>query len=281
MNPSATRLNGRNAALLTKHDKLPLIQPFLAPLDISIQSTDAFDTDELGTFSGEIARTLSPVDCARKKAQLAIEATGLDIGIGSEGSFGGGPMAGLMNWDDEILVLYDAKNDFEIVSFAQGPIKVNEIAIQSFAELDKIRSDFDGKQGWILKSKSRLRKGLTEYRDILQAIESLELKSEMAFKHQQVKLEPDFRAMYCPERQDYIRKAALQLSERIGALCPECEAPDFWRVEAVKGARCTACGLASNVPKAFIKRCRICQFEVQEPSETEFIDPGQCELCNP
>ena len=74
------------AALLTKHHKLALIAPALATAGIQVRSTDAFDTDTLGSFSGETPRLQTPLECARTKARLAAELTGLPIGIGSEGS---------------------------------------------------------------------------------------------------------------------------------------------------------------------------------------------------
>lgn len=278
---SIIAFSGRKAALLTKHEKLPLVSPYLLEVGLSVSLTSAFNTDELGTFSGEIARKLLPVECARQKAKLAIELTGLDVGIGSEGSFGGGPMPGLMNWDDEILVLYDALNDFEIVSLAQGPVKASDFSMTSLSVLKKHLDSFDKDQAWILKTDSALVKGLKGYREISLQLEKHGLLSESQYKQQQVRLEPDLRAMNCPERQYYIRQAAQQLSQRIQSLCPSCNAPDFWRAEAVRGAPCLACGLPSDVPKAFIKRCTVCQLEEQEPSDTQFIEPGQCQLCNP
>jgi len=50
------------------------------------------DTDLLGTFSGEIERELSPMDAARQKCLLAMELTGADLAVASEGSFGAHPL---------------------------------------------------------------------------------------------------------------------------------------------------------------------------------------------
>jgi len=67
--------------------KEALLRPcYSKALNWQVVSTDAFDTDQLGTFSGETSRTLSPSDCAARKAHLACELTGLSMGLGSEGS---------------------------------------------------------------------------------------------------------------------------------------------------------------------------------------------------
>jgi hypothetical protein len=68
-------------ALLTKHDKAGMVAPALAPLGLEVLATDGFDTDTLGTFSGEVERTLSPLECARRKARLACELTGLPVAV--------------------------------------------------------------------------------------------------------------------------------------------------------------------------------------------------------
>lgn len=96
-------------ALLTRHRKAAQVAPALAPLGLQVIETTAFDTNQLGSFSGEIARQQSARDCAREKARRACALTGLRLGIGSEGSFGGGPFPGLLNWDHELLLLHDAQ----------------------------------------------------------------------------------------------------------------------------------------------------------------------------
>ncbi len=79
------------------------------------QTPNELNTDQLGTFSGEIERVLSPIDAAREKCKLAFESTDIDLVISSEGSFGPHPSYFFAPSDEEYLVLKDWKNDFEIV----------------------------------------------------------------------------------------------------------------------------------------------------------------------
>ncbi len=58
-----------NTAILTKHQKLPLIAPALTALGFHLQLSEDFDTDTLGTFAGEIPRQLSPLECVKTKAK--------------------------------------------------------------------------------------------------------------------------------------------------------------------------------------------------------------------
>ena len=60
---------------------------------------ESFDTDSLGSFAGERLRFMSPQECALRKAAIAADVSGCDIGIGSEGSFSPGPY-GIVTFTD-------------------------------------------------------------------------------------------------------------------------------------------------------------------------------------
>lgn len=275
----------RPVALLTRHHKANVIAPPLALLGLEVHSTDAFDTDTLGTFSGEIERKLSPLDCARRKARLACELTGLSIGLGSEGSFGGGPLAGLMNWDEELLVLVDLEHDLEITAVSSGPVQLSEFAPHSVADVQRQLAPFPADQGWILKLPNQISKGLVGPEQVAAQLEDWQLTNEAgdlpAELQGTVTLEPDLRAMHCPQRRDYIGRAAQQLAERLQSLCPGCGAPDFWRRQLERGLPCAWCAEPTELPRAFISRCLHCGHESRTASEQPQADPGNCPQCNP
>jgi hypothetical protein len=272
---------GRTVGLLTRHDKARMIAPALSTLGLSLVATDAFDTDRLGTFSGEVERTMTPLECARRKAQLACELTGLDLGLGSEGSFGGGPVPGLVNWDHELLVLWDRTRAREIVAYAAGPVGVASIAPESVADLDNELARFDSAQAWLIRHPGGVIKGLLGRDSILEQLTLLGLPGSGAGEGMKITLEPDLRAMHCPERQAYIRQAAQQLALRLQSLCPVCSAADFWLDGAERGLPCGSCGAPTALPIAFIRRCRACEYEIREPGDLDAADPGDCPWCNP
>ncbi|MFN3163213.1 MAG: DUF6671 family protein [Pseudohongiellaceae bacterium] len=179
-NPQFPVYRDRPVALLTRHHKANVIAPPLAVLGLEVHSTDAFDTDTLGTFSGEIERKLSPLDCARRKARLACELTGLSIGLGSEGSFGGGPLAGLMNWDEELLVLVDIEHDLEITAVSSGPVQLSEFAPHSVADVQRQLAPFPADQGWILKLPNQISKGLVGPEQVAAQLDDWQLTNEAA-----------------------------------------------------------------------------------------------------
>lgn len=75
------------AVLATRHGKLELIAPALARVGYALRAVDV-DTDALGTFSGEVPRPGPPRDVAVAKARLAMDASGVEVGVASEGTPG-------------------------------------------------------------------------------------------------------------------------------------------------------------------------------------------------
>ncbi|WP_423187685.1 DUF6671 family protein [Alishewanella sp. d11] len=269
------------AALLTLHHKGQQIAPALTSVGVELVTTAAFDTDSLGTFAGEHERTLSPVACARAKAQQAIALTGCVIGLGSEGSFGGGPMPGLLNWDEELLLWLDSRTGQEIVAVAAGPIPLSALSSRDPAAFAAHISRQDPAQGWILRYQGGLVKGLIGYNALQQAWQEAKLLQSDGQLAEEVQLEPDFRAHLCPVRQQYIQQAAEQLAERLAAHCPRCQTPDFWRKQVERGLPCEACHAPTTQVKYYIKSCSACGHTEQEAAATAYASAAHCAYCNP
>ena len=278
-----------NTAILTKHQKLPLIAPALTALGFHLQLSEDFDTDTLGTFAGEIPRQLSPLECVKTKAKLAAELTGLRFGIGSEGSFGGGPMPSLVNWDDELLCMYDSKVQQFIIARSAGPVALSSLITDDLAMLQAHieKSSADGStdlsshQGWICTSSAGLVKGLIGFSALLSHLQASGLLNSAEQLCEKITISPDLRAHLCPERQQYIQQAAVQLAERIRARCPACAAADFWRKAAETGLPCAACDYPTPQIKHYIKQCDCCGHKEYESAVSEYADPAHCPLCNP
>jgi hypothetical protein len=271
-----TTFTGARLAFLTMHDKLPLVTPALAPLGFMLELATGFDTDQLGTFSGDIARQLTPVEAALKKAWLAVELTGCRYGLGSEGSFGGGPMPGLVNWDQEILALVDRDSGQRIIASAAGPVGVGPILAQNEAELRLALSRDTPGQGRIIRlSCGQFQKGLTN------ADEIVSLLREQGWQDGcMLQLQPDLRAMCCPERQQYIGKAAVQLALQLQQRCPKCQAPDFSIKQRSRGLPCLVCQTPTSQVQFEHLRCDCCGYQ-QTNEITEQADPQYCPCCNP
>ena len=114
----------RKLLIATKHGKESVIQPlFEKELNVICHVNTTFDTDTLGTFSGEIERPLSVMETLRKKCLLAAEEEGFDLIVASEGSFGMHPTLFFAAADDECMLFLDIKNNIEISSTLSDSLK--------------------------------------------------------------------------------------------------------------------------------------------------------------
>lgn len=273
----------RQFALLTRHGKENILAPLLrSQLGATLRLTQEFDTDQLGTFSGELERRLSPSDCARKKAQLACELTGLDLGLGSEGSFGPSHY-GFGTGNHELVACVDLQQGWSVIGHHYNLSGVRSATIRSAPELRQFVAQTPPNQGLLLRSSAGIAKGL-------QGIDTIEAFLKEWFGNdvllgsafpQPVTISDDLRAHQCPERRENIHKAMENLIARLLSPCPECNTPGFWPDHADSGLPCRSCGCPTHSIKARRACCQNCKAERTYPvSETE-ADPSLCPLCNP
>ena len=263
--------------LLTLHGKEEVMSPVLwERLRVKIQHTQGYDTDSLGTFSGEIERMLTPIDCAKKKAELACSLTGNPIGLGSEGSFSPGPF-GLLTFNEELVACVNVEEKWSVVGRSYQPCSVREQECRNADELAAFISQTPLNQGLILKVQGNLSKGLygdSAIREQLDQWFGNATQWPLTICY-------DLRAHHCPERRERIAEATENLVERLLSGCPNCERPGFWPDEVRFGLPCQWCRTPTNEVKERIILCRNCQYQQVLEVEKEFADPFNCPRCNP
>jgi hypothetical protein len=110
---------GRTAVLATMHQKEQVIAPILQQeLGLEVIIPQGFDTDRFGTFTRDRPRPDHQLATARLKALAALEITGADLAIASEGAFAPHPDLPMLPCDRELVVLVDRTHDLEIVGVA-------------------------------------------------------------------------------------------------------------------------------------------------------------------
>lgn len=274
----------RRLVIATKHSKEQVIAPPMEnSFGVQCIVPGNFDTDLLGTFSGEVERELDPLSTARKKCELAMELTGCDIAIASEGSFGPHPYIPFLPADEELLLLIDKQNSLEIfwreistaANFAAEIINSEE-ELMAFAEKVLFPS-----HGIIL------RKAQNDWSSIVKGITNHELLRKKFYQifteHKSVFAETDMRAMYNPTRMQVIEKATQQLVTKINSLCPVCNTPGFWATDARAGLPCQLCGLPTKSTLSHICSCEKCMHSEVKlfPNGKTEEDPRFCDYCNP
>lgn len=275
---------GRNLLIATKHEKEKVIAPILEKeLGVKCFIALDFDTDELGTFTGEVERKDDPITTARNKCLMAMELANCDLAIASEGSFGTHPTIYFAPADDEFLLFIDKKYRLEIIvrelsmetNFNGSEIKT-ETELQEFAANAIFPS-----HGLILrKSKDdciEIVKGITDKEQLNNTFRHLIDHYGTAY------VETDMRAMYNPSRMKVIEKAVCKLVEKIKSLCPTCESPGFGITGSSQGLRCELCNLPTRSTLSYIYTCQKCNYKKEEqyPNGKQTEDPMYCDFCNP
>jgi len=271
------RFQDTKFALLTLHGKEQAIAPVLwEKLTVKIVHTDAYDTDSLGTFSGEIERRLSPIDCAKKKAELACSLTGMPIGLGSEGSFSPGYF-GLMTFNEELLACVNTEEQWVVAGRSYQPCAVREQHCQNANELAAFISKTPLNQGLILKAQGHIGKGLVGESAIHEQLYQWfgnTLPWPMTISY-------DLRAHHCPERRERIAQAAENLAERLLSACPNCDRPGFWPDAVRLGLPCKWCSSPTNAIIERVALCPYCQYQEVFSVADAFAEPSDCPRCNP
>lgn len=274
----------RKLLIATKHNKEQVIAPLLEEhLGVICFVNDLFDTDTLGTFSGEVQRKDDALSTLRNKCILAMEKNHCDLVIASEGSFGTHPSVFFAPADEEFMMLVDKKNELEIfvrelsihTNFSASEID-NPTELVEFARAAQFPS-----HALIMKPAekdySRVVKGITNFDDLKQYFE--EFKRDFGC----VYVETDMRANFNPSRMKVIAQTAKKLIEALQSKCPNCESPGFVITSAVPGLPCSWCNSATKSTLRFLYTCKKCAFteEVFYPHKKTKEDPAYCDFCNP
>lgn len=275
---------GRKLLIATKHEKEKVIAPILEKeLGVYCFTSLTFDTDEFGTFTGEIERKRDPLTTVREKCLLAMELNKCDLAVASEGSFGPHPSVGFVSADDEILIFIDKKNELEVVARELSfETNFNGTEVKTKKELhDFIEKAKFPTHALIIK------KDQGNSSEIVKGIKSMEELSEkfdyFISTYGKAFVETDMRAMNNPSRMKVIEKATMKLVTKINTFCPHCNTPGFGITEAKHGLPCKICNSPTRSILSYIFSCKKCSF-VQEnkyPHGFHVEDPTWCDLCNP
>jgi hypothetical protein len=275
---------GRTLVIVTKHSKEKVIAPiFKKKLEIESFIVSDFDTDSLGTFTGEKERADDAITTARKKCLTALHLSGCDMAIASEGSFGQHPSLFFIPADEEILLFIDLKNNLEII-IREVSTKTNFNAkeINNREELDSfaIQARFPDHGLILMRSKEDvtfIEKGIRSWEKLRQKFEEFKLYSDTVY------IQTDMRAMHNPMRMKVIELACEKLVEKIKSKCPHCFTPGFATTEEFPGLPCELCQLPTNSSISSLSVCCKCKFGLEKkfPHGKKFEDAQFCNFCNP
>ncbi len=246
--------------LASKHEKERVIRPiFHEKIGCTLYTSD-FDTDQFGTFTGEIPRAQNAYDTCILKAKTAALAADYFFSIASEGSFGWHPAIPFFASDHEIMVFVDLKNDWVIADQLITP-KTNYkmMKLHPSTEIDSfLRSVHFPSHALTLQvshSKEILGKGIQE-----QALLDELIKIGFS-KGDELLLVTDMRAMMNPTRMEVLSLLAEKLAVRIQTCCRACRAPGFGFVSTTEKLSCSQCDAPTSMHRFEVWGCVACDNE--------------------
>ena len=266
---------GEAVALATRHGKERALAPPLARRPGLIVQPVAVDTDRFGTFTGSIARTGTPAQAALAKARAGMAASGLPLGLASEGSFGPHPWLPFGAGGVETIAFIDSVRSLELslsavsrrTNFAHHVITAGEdiapfLARISFPSHALVVRGPDGNM-------------------LATGVQDMAALSALAWPGN--RLETDMRAHLNPTRMAAIRALAGRLAARLATLCPACACPGFGQVDVMRGLPCSTCFQPTQSIIAIIHGCTACghQQTRPRPDGVTAASPASCDWCNP
>lgn len=270
-------------AVATKHGKLAQIQPAFDLLPEWELKLAEIDTDQFGTFSGEVARALSPKETAIQKAKAGARSLGLDYGLASEGTIGSHPQIPFITADTEILALVCLSKDFAVVeTIVSTEIFAKSLTVTPDSDLVAIALEMDipnhAVNVYLGKSKTKLlHKGITNSEEFITLV-----SQSLGELGEDLLVESDFRAMNSPSRQLNIAACAEKLVKRIQSRCPECQEIGWGKVGYEYGLPCIQCDeVSQSAANSEVYGCVTCSYKDLVSLSVESIDPSRCDSCNP
>lgn len=279
---------GSAIILTTKHAKsMAIAAAFWDKLEANVLEYVA-DTDKLGTFSGEVERQESALECARRKCEWALDrfAKKVDFALASEGSFGPHPFIPFLPCNSEILYFIDRKRDFHLhLSHFSNHTNYQMQEIQSFEELESFadKAQFPSHALIIRPDSKKVPAPIFKGINTLSMLKKAYTQSMKLSVGGTIWVETDMRAHLNPSRMMVISELAEKLADRLASICPKCDTPGWGRVRVERGLECGECGLETELVKSEIFGCTKCHYEeIRSPSHgLNNAEPSNCAYCNP
>ena len=265
------------------HGKEKVIRPVMEEMTgCHVQVMNGFNTDEMGTFTLEIARSGTQLETARIKALKALEISGFDLGIASEGSFGPHPSSPLINCNREIVMLVDLHNNSEIIGESLSlETNLDQRRVHALSEAIEFAKKIGFPDHFLIANPAGVGqtfvKGINTWESLSEAVSWGMINSPS----EEVVLQTDMRAFANPTRMKNILKATEALVSKILSLCPGCGMYGYALSSFVRGVPCEWCKRPTAMIIKEIYSCSKCTHQTEIIRETGYADPGICDYCNP
>lgn len=257
---SAHPYAGQRIGLATIHAKeLAVAPPFRRVLDAEVVVAPQVDTDELGTFSGDVPRPDALVETCALKAELAFRSLDVDCALANEGSYGPIDAVPLVPSGVEIMAFLDRRRGIKIIEIL--PTHRTNWRMLRFKAGDPnipkaVKAIGFPRYGVFVNSMDYGQpiKDLSTMDDVVSAVNQEAKRSDDGM----ARLFSDMRANRNPTRMLVLRALAFKLAKRLQRLCPHCNSPGFGSIGNRRGLPCECCGKPTHWVHFEIDGCSVC-----------------------
>lgn len=218
---------GPHILIATMHGKEAVLGPILAALGFQVLLPMGYDTDALGTFSGDVRRPGTAFEAALEKARRACDATGVARAVSSEGTYRPSQTLFPGARNAELLAFVDRENGFECVEYVTDtPTRFDKERVPPNVHAPEVRAllkmigwpqtkvlvvPHDPGEGVVMPE--WVFKGIGNERELAEAFEICAGYSTDGWVH----LETDLRAHMNPSRMASIAMVGERLARRLVA----------------------------------------------------------------
>ena len=280
--PVESIYKNRRILLASMHNKEQAIAPaFQQHLGCRL-SVEAFDTDQFGTFSGEIERVRSAYDTCVLKAKCAALEKKYALSVASEGSFGPHPANPFLPSAHEIMVFVDLEHDWVISEqYVTTCTNYQSVVIEATTDLTPLLRAMQFPSHALTlhlhPTSALLAKGITSEQQLHECM-------ALGFSQvQQLRLGTDMRAMHNPTRMHTLAELAERLVRRILSACEVCHTPGFGMSGTCGFLPCELCGGPTDRYALEVWSCLQCEFKLEKPRRDGVLSTNAtyCPQCNP
>ena len=296
MNSLMYTLNNADILIASMHQKEKAIMPAFDAYynDICRHIADKLNTDQFWTFSGEIKRPTDMQNTLSMKITAALSLySKYTIAIWTEWSF-----TSIFPWivrNTECIMLQDKRFWYTFSTCYTATISCPQrFCTNSWCDASEfILTSFLFPEEWCIiypeKYSSTLfhrlynnkNNWITKWITDLESAKTAFFIASKISSNNKVIIEPDFRALFCPQRMKNIVLAANQLIKQIQTSCPNCFSP-WWTIKDQEGlALCHFCSSVTTYPTHEIRWCQNCAYRVKKEIDILQFPLDSCSICNP
>jgi hypothetical protein len=272
----------KRVLLASMHKKEQAIAPAFAQHLGCTVCVEAFDTDQFGTFTGEVERELSAYETCVLKAKRAAQVHDYALSIASEGSFGPHPANPFLPSAHEIMVFVDREHEWVIAEqYTTTETNYQSLVIDAHTDIEPF-----------LKAVQFPTHALTLHTHpdramLAKGIGTRTQLDELVKQHLQtvpkLSLGTDMRAMLNPTRMQVLAQLAQRLALRIATPCTACATPGFGPTATTGYLPCESCGGETGRHAFDIWSCIQCEQQTTKPRADGLVvsEATYCQWCNP